>query len=83
MSTLYRVEQPKNCNYVGWQTYGKEVSWASGELMWGSAKEAELQYYRLWTAVGSRTLSGRQGLPSALKAVFVDTAAGGLASVGR
>ena len=37
MSTLYRVKQPKNCDYVGWQTYGrvvKEMSWASGGSMW-------------------------------------------------
>jgi len=43
MNRLSRVEQPKNCDYVGWQTYGrivKGMSWAGGL---GRCKEAELQ----------------------------------------
>ncbi len=63
MNTLSRVEQPKNCDYVGWQTYGrivKEMSWGGG-LMWGSA----------------RRLSFNVMVRGPL--IFVDTAAGGLA----
>jgi hypothetical protein len=43
MNTLSRVEQQKNCDYVGWQTYGKEMSWGGGNV--GQCKEAELQCY--------------------------------------
>ena len=74
MNTLSRVEQPKSCDHVGGQTYGrivKAISWASGWVDVGQCKEAELQCCGSWKAVGCGTLSGRQ-LPSAFKAVFVD-----------
>jgi hypothetical protein len=66
MSTLYRVKQPKNCDYVGWQTYGRiveEMSWASSGLMWGSVRIfVDAAAGGLWAGsqIATRRASGRE-----------------------
>src|SRR5271163_3232816 len=50
MSTLSRVEQPKSCDHVGWQTYGrivKGISWASGWIdVWRMLTFSALAFLR-------------------------------------